>query len=36
VVACTPLGVPDAAPAARERKPFAQFFSFDTYGQGPK
>jgi nitroreductase len=33
VVACTPLGVPDAAPAARERKPWEEIFSAERYGQ---
>jgi len=33
VVACTPLGVPDAAPAARERKPWGEIFSGEFYGQ---
>ena len=33
VVACTPLGVPDVAPAARTRKPWDQVFSADRYGQ---
>jgi nitroreductase len=33
VVACTPLGVPDAAPAARERKPWSEIFSANTYGE---
>lgn len=33
VVACTPLGVPDAAPAARDRKAWAQVFSEDRFGQ---
>jgi nitroreductase len=33
VVACTPLGVPDAAPAARERKALGQVFSADRYGE---
>ena len=32
VVVCTPLGVPDATPAARRRKPWAQVFSGETYG----
>ena len=33
VVACTPLGVPDVAPAARGRKAWDQVFSADRYGQ---
>jgi nitroreductase len=33
IVACTPLGVPDASPAARERKPWEQVFSAERYGQ---
>ena len=33
VVACTPLGVPDIEPAARTRKPWAEVFSVDRYGQ---
>ncbi len=33
VVACSPLGVPDAAPAARPRKPWGELFSSDRYGQ---
>jgi nitroreductase len=33
VVACTPLGVPDVSPAARERKPWEQIFSAERYGQ---
>jgi len=33
VVACTPLGVPDASPAARPRKDWGQVFSADSYGQ---
>ena len=33
VVACTPLGVPDAAPAARPRKEWGQLFSADRYGE---
>jgi len=36
VVACTPLGVPDAKPAARARKPWEQVFSAESYGQGLK
>jgi nitroreductase len=36
VVACTPLGVPDAAPEARARKPREQVFSADRYGQALK
>lgn len=33
VVACTPLGVPDAAPDPRNRKPWAEVFSADVYGE---
>jgi nitroreductase len=33
IVACTPLGVPDAMPPARERKTWEQVFSADQYGQ---
>jgi nitroreductase len=33
VVACTPLGVPDAAPAARPRKLWSEVFSTDRYGE---
>jgi len=33
VVACTPLGVPDINPAARQRKPWEQVFSADRYGE---
>ncbi len=33
VVACTPLGVPDAAPAARQRKDWSEIFSVNTYGE---
>jgi len=33
VVACTPLGVPDVAPPARQRKPWEQVFSADRYGE---
>jgi nitroreductase len=33
VVACTPLGVPDASPAARPRKEWDQLFSANRYGQ---
>ena len=33
VVVCTPLGVPDIAPAPRTRKPWSQVFSLDRYGQ---
>ena len=33
VVALTPLGVPADSPAARPRKPFADLFSLDRYGQ---
>ncbi|MFH1085498.1 MAG: nitroreductase family protein [Chloroflexota bacterium] len=32
VVACSPLGVPDAAPAARPRKEWGEVFSADNYG----
>jgi nitroreductase len=34
VVACTPLGVPDVSPPARDRKPWDEVFSLDSYGQG--
>jgi len=33
IVACTPLGVPDATPAARMRKPWAEVFSANVYGE---
>ena len=33
VVVCTPLGVPDVAPAARVCKPWEQVFSADRYGE---
>lgn len=33
VVVCTPLGVPDVAPAARVRKPWEEVFSADRYGE---
>ena len=33
VVACTPLGVPDVSPAARDRKGWGEVFSADSYGQ---
>jgi nitroreductase len=33
VVACTPLGVPAAWPAARERKSLGEVFSGERYGQ---
>jgi nitroreductase len=33
VVACTPLGTPDAAPAARARKLWSEVFSADSYGE---
>jgi nitroreductase len=33
VVACTPLGVPEAWPPARDRKAWEQVFSSDRYGQ---
>lgn len=33
VVACTPLGVPDAAPAARPRKEWDELFSAEVYGK---
>lgn len=32
VVACTPLGVPDSAPLARQRKEWGAVFSLDRYG----
>lgn len=32
VVACTPLGIPAIAPDARDRKPWSQVFSSNTYG----
>lgn len=32
VVACTPLGVPATCPQARDRKPWEQVFSRETYG----
>ncbi len=32
VVACTPLGVPDIAPPARQRKAWNEVFSLDSYG----
>jgi len=31
VVACTPLGVPDISPEARQRKPWSTIFSVDRY-----
>jgi nitroreductase len=33
VVACSPLGVPNVAPASRERKPWEQVFSADSFGK---
>ena len=33
VVACTPLGVPDIAPPARQRKAWGEVFSLDRYGE---
>jgi nitroreductase len=33
VVACTPLGVPDIEPSARNRKDWGQVFSADVYGE---
>ena len=33
IVACTPLGVPAVVPAPRNRKPWAELFSFDSYGK---
>jgi nitroreductase len=33
VVACTPLGVPDIAPPARQRKEWNEVFSLDKYGE---
>jgi nitroreductase len=33
VVALTPLGVPAETPASRTRKPFAELFSLDRFGQ---
>ena len=33
VVACTPIGVPDASPAARERKAWDEVYSAEVYGQ---
>ncbi len=33
VVACTPLGVPDVTPPARQRKAFDEVFSLDRYSQ---
>ncbi|MFO7698641.1 MAG: nitroreductase family protein [Anaerolineae bacterium] len=32
VVACTPLGVPDVDPPARQRKPWDEVFSRDRFG----
>jgi nitroreductase len=32
VVACTPLGYPNEAPEARDRKPLPEIASYDTYG----
>jgi nitroreductase len=33
VVACSPLGVPDAHPPARQRKDWDEVFSLDRYGE---
>jgi nitroreductase len=33
VVACSPLGVPDISPAARDRKDWDEVFSADKYGR---
>mgnify|MGYP005857847447 FL=1 len=33
VVACTPLGVPNASPVARQRKEWAHLFSANRYGE---
>ncbi|MHB1296689.1 MAG: nitroreductase family protein [Anaerolineae bacterium] len=33
VVVCTPLGVPDVSPAARERKPWDDVFSAERFGK---
>jgi nitroreductase len=33
VVACTPLGVPDVHPPARQRKDWDEVFSLDRYGE---
>lgn len=33
VVACSPLGVPDVSPAARDRKDWDEVFSAEQYGQ---
>ena len=33
VIACTPLGVPEAWPAARERKSWDELFSAERYGR---
>jgi len=33
VVACMPLGVPEAWPAARDRKPWGEVFASGSYGQ---
>jgi nitroreductase len=32
VVVCLPVGVPNEAPAAKERKPWQELFSVDRYG----
>lgn len=36
VVACAPLGVPDASPAARPRKEWDEVFSGEVFGEGLK
>ena len=36
VVVCSPLGVPDVSPDARDRKPWDEVFSADRYGQSLK
>jgi nitroreductase len=33
VVVCSPLGVPDISPEARDRKPWGEVFSADRFGQ---
>ena len=33
VVACSPLGVPDVSPDARDRKPWDEVFSINSYGE---
>ena len=33
VIACTPLGVPDVSPPARDRKVWNEVFSAEQYGQ---